>query len=278
MGEMGAGIAKALAAAGYTVRTCLAGRSPESVARARAAGIETVATLGALLAPSSVFLSLVPSDAAVELAHSVAAARPDGRDLLFIEANAISVRSLAGARAAVERTGAAFVDAGIVGPPPGGKAQATVYLSGPQRARAFFLRDAGLAIADLGDDVGAASSLKLFFSGLNKGFNVLGLAVFAAAEQAGVAAHLYAALAQRAPGLAARLDEQLPRLPSVAGRWAAEMTEVADELAAQGQPPGFHTAAAAVLRSLAAAAPADNAAASASDVARILSRGTGRPS
>ena len=90
-GEMGAAVGRRLREAGARVMTSLAGRSAESVARVRDAGLEVVNDDDSLVRDASFVLSIVPPGVAVEVAERLrgplgrAQAKP-----VFVECNAIS--------------------------------------------------------------------------------------------------------------------------------------------------------------------------------------------
>ena len=68
MGEMGAGVGRALAECGARVLTSLHGRSQASAGRAAKAGVEVVRDDSSLVAQADFVLSIVPPARAVELA------------------------------------------------------------------------------------------------------------------------------------------------------------------------------------------------------------------
>src|SRR4051794_96617 len=102
-GEMGSAVAAAL---GHDVIWVPDGRSQASAELARAAGMTPGDPLGA-----DVILSICPPHAALDVARSVA-----GFTGIYVEANAISPARSRAVRALVPD--AAFVDGGIIGPPP----------------------------------------------------------------------------------------------------------------------------------------------------------------
>src|SRR5690348_12013321 len=73
-GTMGAGVGKRLNENGAAVRTLLSGRSADSAARARAAGMQQAADEKALLDGADFFLSILPPDQAENLATRLAPA------------------------------------------------------------------------------------------------------------------------------------------------------------------------------------------------------------
>jgi Domain of unknown function (DUF1932) len=102
----------------------------------------------------------------------------------------------------------------------------------------------------LGDDVAAASALKMCYAAWTKGTSALLLAIRAAAGVYGVEAALVAEWARTQPGLTAR-SQAAAGTACKAWRFAGEMDQIAAGFAEAGLPDGF-AAAAEVYRRLAA--------------------------
>jgi len=224
---MGAAVGQLLARRGAEVLTSLEGRSAESAARAKAAGLKPVAD--AALAEAHFILSVVPPGSAAALAERLSPALTEvARKPVYVDCNAVSPATVTAIAATVERTGAPFVDAGIIGgPPQGDAASPRFYASGPA-ARSFAeLKAYGLDIVTLDEPVGAASALKLSYAGMTKGITALGAAMLLAATRAGVAAELHAEMGHSQKALLERLSRQLPEMYGKAYRWVAEMEEIA---------------------------------------------------
>jgi hypothetical protein len=123
-GAMGAAMGARLTHAGCTVLTSLAGRSPSSADRARAAGMRD-APLADIVREADWILSVLPPSDALSLArelrgvlNSVAASRA-GRRLVFVDANAIAPATMHEVRAAwAGAPGVVVLDGGIIGGPP----------------------------------------------------------------------------------------------------------------------------------------------------------------
>ncbi len=86
-GRMGGPLGAHLRRGGARVLWAAEGRSEQSRERAHAAGLEEVSTLAGLVAAGDTLLVVVPSDAALPLAESVAALGFAG---LYIDANAVA--------------------------------------------------------------------------------------------------------------------------------------------------------------------------------------------
>jgi len=227
-GSMGAGLAGRLTRHGAQVLTCLDGRSASSRARAAEAGMVD-APLSAL-ADADIILSITPPAEALAFARSLApalaaAARPP----VFADCNAISPETVRQAAHVVTATGAPFVDASIIGLPPGPDDDGPViYASGPDAARLLPLGDHGLRIKLLQGPVGAASALKMSYAGITKGFAAIMSMMTLAAARSGAAEALRAELAISQPGFLKTYGRQTQGMFPKAYRWVAEMQEIAD--------------------------------------------------
>ncbi|MGH7043934.1 MAG: DUF1932 domain-containing protein [Acetobacteraceae bacterium] len=251
-GSMGSAIAACLTAHGVEVRTSLAGRSPASAARAAKACMREADD--AALVAADIILSIVPPGEAVGLAERLAPALATaGRKPVYADCNAISPATVARIAAVLAPTGCAFVDAGIIGPPPAAEARVTrIYLSGPDAQRVAVLAEYGLDLPVLDGPVGHASAMKLSYAGITKGFTALATMMLLAAGRAGTDAALLRELTTSQPQLLAWLTRQAPRMPDKAYRWVAEMEEIAAFTGADPAAGALFTAAARLYERIAA--------------------------
>lgn len=251
-GAMGSAVAARLTQHGVTVRTILAGRSAASVARAKAAGMVDAAP--ADIAASDFILSIVPPGQALALAEQLAPAlRNAGRKPVYVDCNAVSPDTVLRIDRVVRETGTAFVDGGIIGPPPDPDSSRTrIYLSGPEAVKVATLQAHGLSMPVQAGPVGAASAMKMSYAGITKGFTALGAAMMLAATRAGTADALIAEMGVSQAPLLKWLTTQMPKMHSKAYRWVAEMEEIA-AFVGDGQPGAdFYQAAADLYRTIAA--------------------------
>ncbi|SEQ52831.1 3-hydroxyisobutyrate dehydrogenase [Faunimonas pinastri] len=226
-GNMGAAVARRLTHAGARVVTSLAGRSQASRDRARDAGMEDVGEEA--LAAADTILSILPPGDAEALARRLAPilARADTRPL-YADCNAVSPETVGRIGGIVASAGCPFVDVGIIGGPPKDNSSGPAfYASGEAARRLEALRDLGIDIRVLPKPVGAASALKMSYSGITKGLTALGAAMMLAAHEAGVAEDLTSELDESQPVLADWLKRQVPRMYGKAYRWDGEMEEIA---------------------------------------------------
>jgi 3-hydroxyisobutyrate dehydrogenase-like beta-hydroxyacid dehydrogenase len=226
-GNMGASVAARLTEHKVTVLTSLAGRSAASAERARAAGMKTVDE--AELMTADFLLSIVPPGEAPALATRLAPLlSAANRKPVYVDCNAVSPATMTGIAGVVGAAGAAFVAAGIIGPPPKpGSTNTKFYASGPAAALFATLNAHGLIVRVLDGPLTAASALKMSYAGITKGFTALGAAMMLAATRAGAAEALQAELTESQPALFGWLSRQTPNMYAKAYRWVAELDEIA---------------------------------------------------
>ena len=226
-GGMGAPVGARLAENGVRVVTSLAGRSPASVARAKAAGMEGVSD--AEIAQADFLLSIVPPKEALPLAQRLAPAlRAANRKPVYVDCNAVNPQTAARVAEVIAETGSPFADAGIIGGPPRKDyAGPHFYVSGPDAKRVEALKAHGLSIRVLEGPNGAASALKMSYGGITKGLTAVGTAMVLAAHRGGVGEALRKELAESQPALTTYLTRSVPDMFGKAYRWVAEMEEIA---------------------------------------------------
>ena len=250
-GAMGAAVGARLVEHGAEVWTVLAGRSPASAARAKAAGMMDVDAqqVGA----ADVVLSIVPPGEALALARSLSPVlREAARKPVYADCNAVSPQTVAAIAAEVDAAGARFVDAGIIGgPPKPGTPGPLIYTSGPHAPALGMLAQHGLRVGDLHGPVGAASGLKMSYAGITKGLTALASAMMLAATRFGAAPALAAELAASQPDLLKYLTRSVPDMYPKAYRWVAEMQEIAAFAGEDGPTRDVYTGIAALYADLA---------------------------
>jgi 3-hydroxyisobutyrate dehydrogenase-like beta-hydroxyacid dehydrogenase len=127
---------------GVRVITCLEGRSERTRLLAAEAGIQDVASYRELVTLSQLVLSIVVPAQARIVAERVARAITDmikgaGIDLTYADCNAIAPQTVLGVERIITTAGARFVDAGIIGSPPGVGGRNRFYVSGRLRRRCW---------------------------------------------------------------------------------------------------------------------------------------------
>ena len=236
-GAMGAAVGKRLADNGLKVLTSLEGRSTETQARAKAAGISDAGDEE--IARSDFILSILPPGDALKLAqHFVPVLTASNAKPVYVDCNAINPNTVEKVAAAIAPTGCAFADSGIIGQPPKpGDAGPRFYASGPAAQRFASLRDYGLDIRVLNGAMSAASALKMSYAGITKGTQAIGAAMMLAATRAGNADDLFAELQGSQKEMLAWFKRSLSMMPPKAYRWIAEMQEIAGFV---GDDPAAH--------------------------------------
>ena len=235
-GTMGSGVGRRLTENGAEVRTLLNGRSAASAERAHAAGMKPAADERTLLSGADIFLSILPPGQAEGLARRLAPALSAlAPKPVYVDCNAVSPQTAARIAAIIAPTGAAFVDAGIIGGPPRPGYGPAIYASGAAVGQTAILRDCGLDWRPIDGPVGAASGLKMSYAGITKGVTALGSAMMLGAARFGCAEALVAELSKSQPQLFGYLKNSIPRMYDKAYRWVAEMEEIADFL--EASPP-----------------------------------------
>ena len=235
-GEMGSALGASLRSNGHDVLWASTGRSEETAARARSAGLEDAGAVQDVAKRSDVLLSVCPPHAAADVATSFGSFRG-----IYVDANAIAPATTA----AVGGRFARYVDGGIIGPPPWEPGTTRLYLSGDDApAVAGLFAGSHPEARVLSTTIGDASALKMVYAAWSKGTAALLLAIADVAKAQGVEAPLREEWDLSLPQLPARLERAEASADAKGWRWVAEMEEIAATFAATGSPDGFHRAAA----------------------------------
>lgn len=242
-GDMGSAVGARLRAAGRRVVTALDGRSPASQVLARAAGLEDLGSLRAVLDEADLFLSVLPPAAAPAVAAEAAAVlRANRRDIVFADCNAVAPATVRRMVTLFDDTRARFVDVGIVGPAPRAAASSPTrfYVSGAGRIAVLGLAVPEFALIDMGEAIGRASALKICYAAMNKGVDALYATILLAATRFDVAAELRAEFAASQSEALARMERRIPFLAATAERYTGEMAEIAAGFDAVDVSGDFH--------------------------------------
>jgi 3-hydroxyisobutyrate dehydrogenase-like beta-hydroxyacid dehydrogenase len=233
-GAMGAGVGRRLAERGLRVVTSLSGRSEASAMRAKGAGM--VAVSDQECAAADFFLSICPPRDALALAQKMAALiASSGKKPVYVDCNAVSPPSKVAIGNVILKTGASFVDVGIIGLPPKEGHSPYLHASGPQAAKLGVLNDFGIKVNVIEGPVGAASALKMSYAGITKGTTALGSMMMLAATRAGVADMLRGELERSHPAFVTNFQRAVPDMFDKAYRFVGEMEEIADYVGADPQ-------------------------------------------
>jgi len=250
-GAMGHAVGRVLAEHGMDIMTCLAGRSERTHRLASAAGFTEMPTLEDLVCEADLVLSiLVPVDAEAIACQLAGALKATGAQPYIADCNAISPMRSAKIETIIQSAGGKFIDASIIGPPPGQGAPPRFYVSGIHAAAMLPLDGKGIAVKSLGEITGRASGIKMCYAALTKGTSTLQVALLTAAESMGLTEELRQELAYSQAATLQSMESTIPRLPSNAHRWVGEMEEIASTFAKVGVTSHFHLGAAAIYRLL----------------------------
>ncbi len=245
---MGHAVGREFRASGLEILTCLAGRSTRTRRLAESAGFRDLPTLETLTEQADLILSILVPDAAVTLAEAVAKAlRNGGGRSIFADCNAISPETARRIGGIISGAGGQYLDASIIGSPPGKAHPPRFYVSGPKRNVFGQLDGRGIAVKLIGEEIGRASAVKMCYAGLTKGTLALHAAVLTSAKALGLLEELRSELAfSQAQALKAM--EQVNRVPAKAFRWVAEMEEIARTFGSAGVTSSIHLGAAEVFK------------------------------
>ena len=248
---MGHAVGREFRAGGLEVLTCLSGRSPRTRRLAERAGFKNVSSLEALAEQSDLILSILVPEAAVALAEAVGTAlKRTGCHPVFADCNAVSPATSRRIEGIISGAGGLYLDASIIGPPPGQGQPPRFYVSGSAVDVLLQLDGQGIAVKSIGSEIGRASAIKMCYAGLTKGTLALHAAVLTSAEALGLSDELRSELAY-SQGQKLKSMEQVRRVPAKAFRWVAEMEEIAQTFGTAGVTPDIHSGAADVFRMVA---------------------------
>lgn len=248
-GEMGVSVAASARNGGHAVHWVSAGRSPQTLQRAREHSLVEISSLAELCRVCSIIISVCPPHAAEEVANQVLACSFQG---LYADVNAIAPQRAIRLAERMAEHNIMFVDGGIIGGPAWEPGKTRLYLSGPEAEKVAHCFSAGpLQTEIVGERIGQASALKMCYSAYSKGTAALLCATLGAAESLGVREELERQWSRDEAGSAEQATQRARRVTAKAWRFAGEMEEIAATFEAAGMPGGFHIAAAEVYERLA---------------------------
>ena len=238
-GDMGQAIAMRLKASGFEVYTALEGRSARTVELGRKAELTDVGSIGKLVATCDAIFSVLNPGAAVDNAREVAAAmKAQKRKLVYVDCNAIAPQTGLEIEKLIRDAGGTFIDAGIIGPPPRGKAKTKLYVSGPEAAQlAEQIKDEQLGVRVVGEKIGEASAVKMCYASITKGALALGMELLITARKLGVENALEQEFRESQPDIYDWVVSRCVTMPPKAHRWVPEMNEIAKTFQDVGLTP-----------------------------------------
>jgi 3-hydroxyisobutyrate dehydrogenase-like beta-hydroxyacid dehydrogenase len=254
IGEMGYHWARLLTDHGVEVLTCSQGRSEVTRKRAENAGVRSVPSLRRLVNEVDLVVSVTVPSAAKRVASQVAkaVAKTGRKDLLYLDANAISPMTADDIGKGLSRSGVSFIDGCIIGPAAKIDKGAVVYVSGPQAERVRELEPFGFTVKVLGPSIAQASAFKVIYAGLTKGLQGLFVELLMGARKFGLLDEIVRRYDESFPGLLNRVGSSIVGLRIHAGRRAEEMDELKRTFGRHGMKAVMAPATQKVLKSIAA--------------------------
>jgi len=205
---------------------------------ARALGVSAAPTAEAAAAGAQVVISAVTATSAFAVAEAAGRYLRPGQ--FFLDINSVAPETKRADAAAVERSGAQYVEAAVMAPVAPYGLKVPMLLGGKEAAAlAAILTPAGMAMEPVAREVGEASAIKMCRSVMIKGIEALAVECFMTARRYGVEDRIVASLDETFKPLsweklAGYLIERVVRHGR---RRAAEMREAAETVAAAGLEP-----------------------------------------
>ncbi|HEV7337335.1 MAG TPA: DUF1932 domain-containing protein [Bosea sp. (in: a-proteobacteria)] len=238
-GEAGQAFAGGLIEAGLRDIAAYDIASEEARVREPAArlGVRLAPSLAEALSGADFVFSAVTAASSIEAARAAAAHLADGQ--VFVDVNSVSPGRKREAAALFARPGA-YLDLAIMAPVHP-KRHATPCLVAGEAGERFIaiFGEFGMSLAKAGDEIGAATTIKMVRSVMVKGLEALSYECFMAAHKAGVEETILASLGRSYPGFdwPVAVPYNVSRMLQHGVRRAAEMREVALTLRELGLDP-----------------------------------------
>ena len=228
IGEMGFHWAKLLKGQGVEVLTYDKERGEVSRKRGENAGVKSFPSMARLVDDAELIVSIVVPSAAKRVAAKVAkaVAKSGRKELLYLDANAISPMTTDAIAAVLKPAGVNFVDGCIIGSAARMGKGTIVYVSGPEAQRLQALEAFGIPIRVLGPNTSQASAFKVVYAGLTKGLQGLFVELLMGARRFGLMNEVRAQYEESFPGLLDKISTSIVGLRIHAARRAEEMDEL----------------------------------------------------
>ncbi len=230
MGDMGLSVGTALLRSGIEVLTNLDGRSIKTIQNVKSSNIVSV-TQTDLIKKSDIILSIIPPSASIEVANKLSKlSQLNSKPITYVECNAISPdTTLCIEKSFIETAvkNSKYIDGSIIGTAPKNTYKPNLYISGKYAKEIEFLKSKAFQIINLGNELEAASSIKMCYASLTKGTNALWVSLLLLSKKLNIYDELIEELNYSQKDSITKMKNQIPRLPSKSGRWIAEMREIA---------------------------------------------------
>jgi 3-hydroxyisobutyrate dehydrogenase-like beta-hydroxyacid dehydrogenase len=248
-GEVGQVFARGFLASGrhevatYDTLFADAAATTTSPARAQEIGAKPFKSAAEAAAGAKVVISAVTAVSARDVASEAAGYLKPGQ--IFLDINSVSPDTKRANSAAVEKSGASYVEAAVMAPVPPHGLKVPILLGGKAASQvADLLGPAGMKLEVGSDVIGQASAIKMCRSIMIKGLEAITTECFMTARRYGVEDTIVASLDQSYPSI--NWEKQagylIGRVVEHGRRRAAEMREVADTVASTGLEPIMATA------------------------------------
>ncbi len=257
-GDMGHSVGRVLIENGMPVVTCLKGRSERTRKLAEVTGIKDLGTYEKLVRETDIILSiLVPAEAESAAGKVAEALSIIDSQIVYVDCNAVSPKTVQGIGKIIEDAGSQFVDAGIIGPPPRDPGVTRFYASGSEASRFAALNAYGLDIRVIGQNIGQASGLKMTYAALTKGSFAIAIELLVAAWRMGLYEPLKEEFLMSQAQRYTHLENSLPKIPPKSRRWIGEMEEIAKTFRDLDMTPKIYQGAADIYRFMGKSSLAD---------------------
>jgi 3-hydroxyisobutyrate dehydrogenase-like beta-hydroxyacid dehydrogenase len=239
-GEMGAALSRRLVHEGFSVLSCVSGRSMKTRINAENNGVTLRDSIDEVVAESELVFSLVPPQHALDIAESISGAmRRTGNNPIYVDGNSVGPSTMREIESAIKGSGSDVLDGVFIGSASMLDSKTVLYLSGERAEEVARVLEKALRVFPLGKEAGEACALKMCFAGFNKGLVALFLEVVSAAERIGRRDLLLRSLEDFYPGTVETVRRLLPSYPTHCGRRLQEMEELVSFLRELGQAPAM---------------------------------------
>ncbi len=201
-------------------------------------GIRTVGSAAELAANSDIILSLVTTEESLVAAGQIAKHLPKG--ILFLDCNSTSPGMKRDVAKTVTAAGGRSVEAAVMDLVPRSQHKVPMLLAGKDAEELISkLAPYGVDMKSVGDDIGAASTIKMCRSVFMKGLDAILMECMVAAETAGVTDRIVSSMQVTIPEInwPVFIGKKLGGAAQHSGRRAGEMREVATTLRELGLDP-----------------------------------------
>jgi len=240
----------------YDILLDVAGTRDSMIAKAERAGVRAIGSLRELVSATAravdrsttraadggspqLIISAVTATSSQTVAKDAAPFLSAGQ--IFLDINSCAPATKRGNAAAVEASGASYVEAAVMAPVPPQRLAVPMLLGGRQAAEVCkALRALGMNASAISEEIGIASAVKMCRSIVIKGLEAVTTECVLAARQLGAEEQVFASLQNTFPHMgwtAALPDYLVSRVAEHGLRRAAEMREVARTLEDIGMQP-----------------------------------------